>query len=280
MSARTVWRQGTNLTPVTGEAVEETIPTIPAATIVLMHDGKHGLEVLLLRRNQNARFAPGAYVFPGGRVDPVDGEVAILDRVGGLTTKTAALRLKLTGSQPPAIAYYVAALREAFEESGILVALRADGSIPPTAAENKSVRTLREDLMAGRIHFKDVLVEMDCRLSGNALQYVAHWITPVSWPVRFDTHFFAAQLPNKREYLVDRREMTEGLWITPDNAIRRHEAGSLPMILPTITTLERLTTYERTEEALAALAKEQVRPVLPVTDTTPADLQRQHAMPS
>ena len=74
--------------------------------------------------------------------------------------------------------------------------------------------------------------------------------------------------------------MTEGLWITPDNAIRRHEAGSLPMILPTITMLERLTTYERTEEALAALAKEQVRPVLPVTDTTPADLRRQHAMPS
>lgn len=241
---------------------------IPAATIILMHDGECGLEVLLLRRNQNAGFAPGAYVFPGGRVDPVDSEVAILDRMEGLTAKRAALQLKLTGSQPPAIAYYVAAVREAFEESGILLAVRTDGSVPPTAAENEKVRTLRENLMAGRIHFKDVLVEMDCRLTGNAMQYVAHWITPVSWPVRFDTRFFAAQLPSKRECAVDRREMTKGLWITPDNAVGLHETGSLPMILPTITMLKRLTAFDGTKDALAALAKEQVHPILPVSDIT------------
>ena len=252
--------------------MEEAISVIPAATIMLMCDGEHGLEVLLLRRNQKAGFAPGAYVFPGGRVDPVDSEITILDRIDGLTSKEAALRLELTDGQPSGIAYYVAAVREAFEETGILIAVSADGSAPPTTAENREVRALRTALMGRVISFKDILVKLDCRLDGSAMQYVAHWITPVTWPVRFDTRFFAAQLTSKRECTVDTREITEGLWITPNNAISRHEAGNLPMLLPTITMLERLSTYEQTEEALGALAKEQVRPILPVADTIPTDI--------
>ena len=124
--------------------MEEAISVIPAATIMLMCDGENGLEVLLLRRNQKAGFAPGAYVFPGGRVDAADSEIAILDRIDSLTSKEAALRLELTDGQPSGIAYYVAAVRETFEETGILIAVSTDGSAPPTTAENQGVRALRK----------------------------------------------------------------------------------------------------------------------------------------
>ena len=121
--------------------MEEAISVIPAATIMLMCDGENGLEVLLLRRNQKAGFAPGAYVFPGGRVDAADSEIAILDRIDSLTSKEAALRLELTDGQPSGIAYYVAAVRETFEETGILIAVSTDGSAPPTTAEPRGART-------------------------------------------------------------------------------------------------------------------------------------------
>ena len=102
--------------------------TRPAATIVLLRDGERALEVLLLRRSRSAGFVPGAYVFPGGRVDRSDADEELTTRVDGLTAESAALRLSLEDDPTTALAYYLAAIREAFEETGILVGRRADGS--------------------------------------------------------------------------------------------------------------------------------------------------------
>jgi 8-oxo-dGTP pyrophosphatase MutT (NUDIX family) len=244
----------------------------PAATIVLMRDGAHGLEVLLLRRVRTAGFVPGAYVFPGGRVDRADAEEHIVGHLDGLDAETADARLELPGGDPPALAYYLAALREAFEETGILVGRHRDGSGPPTAAESESIDTVRDDLMEDRIGFADALDRMGCRLDGAAVEYLAHWITPEPEPRRYDTRFFAARVRDGAQAIVDAREMTDAVWLTPAAALRRNEEGTLPMVFPTIHTLRDLEGFDDVDAVLAALRRRRIPTILPRLVTTPTGI--------
>jgi 8-oxo-dGTP pyrophosphatase MutT (NUDIX family) len=228
-----------------------------------MRDASAGLEVLLLRRNSRAGFVPETYVFPGGRVDASDAREATLARVDGPSVSAAADRLSLHDADPPAIAYYLAAIREAFEETGILVGSLADGSTPPCAAEDTAVDRIRDDLMEDRIDFAEALRRMDARGAGGALAYFAHWITPRREPRRFDTRFFAAGVDARCTPMADPREMTEALWITPTLALERWVRGDLPMIRPTVWTLEELTAYSATREAIEALSIVTVVTILP-----------------
>jgi recombination protein RecT len=235
----------------------------PAATVVLLRDSADEMEVLLLRRIRTAGFVPGAYVFPGGRVDGADAMNAVVDRVDGLSADEAERRLDLPGAQPPALAYYLAAVREAFEETGILVGCAADGGVPATAAEDEAVDALRNDLMEDRLSFDGVLDRLGCRVDGAAMEYIAHWITPEAEPRRYDTRFFAAKARHGASALVDPREMTDAVWLTPREALRRHAAGNLPMVFPTIKTLQQLSSYHRADEALAALGRSRVPTIMP-----------------
>jgi 8-oxo-dGTP pyrophosphatase MutT (NUDIX family) len=242
----------------------------PAATVVLMRDGQDGPEILLLRRSSRSRFVPGAYVFPGGRVDASDATPDIMDHLDGLDEAQASRRLDLTDGDPPALAYYLAAMREAFEETGILLGKRAsDGGPAPTAAEVEDFDVLRNDLMEERRGFAAVLEEMDVRLDGGAMEYLAHWITPEPEPRRYDTRFFAARVPRQSEAIIDRREMTDALWITPSAALRQHSQGDLPMIFPTMKTLEQLTRYSSVEGALKEIGSMEVPTILPRLVITP-----------
>lgn len=241
----------------------------PAATIVLLRDGSDGMEVLLLKRNRSAGFVPGAYVFPGGRVDGSDATPELLERVDGVTTADAAGRLDLHDGSPPAIAYYLAALREAFEETGILVGMDSDGGAPPTAAESAEVDAIRDDLMEDRIGFANALDGLGCRLDGASVEYFAHWITPLPEPRRYDTRFFAARVRKGASAIVDPREMTDAIWITPAAALERNDDGTLPMVFPTIKTLEQLDTYASAEEALKELGSHSVRTIMPTLVVTP-----------
>jgi len=241
----------------------------PAATIVLLRDGPEGLEVLLMRRNRDAGFVPGAYVFPGGRVDAVDAEPGLVARLEGLAPAEAAARLGLEDAVPPAIAYYLAAVREAFEETGILVARRADGAPVPPAASDPAVDRVRDDLMEDRISFAEALARLDGRIEGASLAYLAHWITPVAEPRRYDTRFFAAGVPSGAEPVVDPREMSDGIWLTPAAALRRYRDGTLPMVFPTIRTLEALTDDRDTAAALRRIGAGRVRTILPNLVITP-----------
>lgn len=230
---------------------------------MLLRDAAPGLEVLLMRRNSTAGFVPETYVFPGGRVDTTDAHSDALELLDGLTPDAAEDRLDLQGAEPPAVAYYVAALREAFEETGILLGSRSDGSAPLTAADDPEVNRIRDDLMEDRIRFADALVRMQCRASGACLTYFAHWITPRRQPRRFDTRFFAAHVTGPSTPLADDREMTEARWISPAVALEEHAQERLPMILPTVTTLERLGDFRRATDALDALSRESVVTILP-----------------
>lgn len=241
----------------------------PAATIALLRDGPEGMEVLLVRRARHAGFVPGAWVFPGGRVDGSDASPAAVDLLADLTPEAAADRLALRDADPPAIAYYLAALREAFEETGILVGERPDGSAPPTAAEDEGVDEVREELMQDRIGLAEVLQRLDCRIDGDAVEYIAHWITPEPEPRRYDTRFFAAKVPAAATALVDPREMTDARWLTPGRTLDRLDAGLLPMVFPTIKTIEQLSAYDSADAALDGIGRLDVRTILPTLVVTP-----------
>lgn len=233
-----------------GEAKDAPAEPRPAATAVLLRDGgtrgAPRVEVLLVRRSRSAGFVPGAYVFPGGRVDPADGAPEALDRLAGTTPAELARRLGLEeGGTPSAAAYLVAAFRETFEETGLLPGTPADAE-PPDA-------TLRDQLLRDEIPFHEVLARMDATLDAGEAAYIAHWVTPEAEPRRYDTRFFALRVEAGPPVRMHAGEIVAALWTTPAEALVRHEDGDLPMVFPTVHTLEGLDGFRDTSEALAHL---------------------------
>ncbi len=230
----------------------EPVDPRPAATIVLLRDGAHGLEVLLTRRDRSTGFVPGAFVFPGGRVDEEDADPRLLEYADGLEENV----------EPPA-AYWMAAVREAFEEAGVLLARDEAGRPVPDAGHDATVAGWREMLLTEAVTLRELLESHRLRLAFDEVVYCAHWITPVVEPRRYDTRFFLARLPNDCDVCVDEREMTEALWLTPDEALARFRAGRLPMVFPTAATLESLAQFASVAEALSAFRGWPVEPILP-----------------
>lgn len=230
----------------------------PAATVVLMREGADRPEVLLMRRHRSSRFVPGAWVFPGGRVDPADSGPPLYERVHGLDAR----------SEPPA-PFWVAALRELFEETGVLAARYGDGTWVADAVTDRRVAAMRRGLMESTATLLDVLDELDLVLETGGMVHIAQWITPVVEPRRYDTHFFAAALPEGRTAQPDLREMTEAVWHAPAAALDRFHRGDLPMVFPTVKTLESLTSYRSVNDALRALRQVQVPRILPRLVRTP-----------
>lgn len=251
----------------------EPAPARPAATVVLLRDQGAGPEVLLLRRTRSSGFVPGAYVFPGGRVDPADAAEPLLAHLDGLTAGQAAERLGLPhppgSGRPDPLAYYLAAVREAFEETGILIGHGPGGAALPTAHAHPQVESLRSKLLDDQVDFAEVLATLQARLAGDRVVYLAHWITPIQEPRRYDTRFFLAEVPAGSESVIDPREMTDALWLRPLDALDLNRRGRLPMVFPTIHTLERLEPYRSAAEAMRSVAERAVPAILPRLVRTP-----------
>lgn len=230
----------------------------PAATTVLLRDGEPGLEALLMRRHRGSGFVPGAWVFPGGRVDAADSGPALYERIDGLPS-----------DPEPDSAFWTAALRELFEETGVLLARDAGGEWAPDAVSDRRLDRLRHSLLADEASLLDVLEELDLTLVANGVVHIAHWVTPVVEPRRYDTHFFAVALPPGRTIRADPREMTEAEWFVPTAALARFEAGTLPMVFPTVRTLEALRDFDSVEHALGSLRDRPVPRILPRLVRTP-----------
>jgi 8-oxo-dGTP pyrophosphatase MutT (NUDIX family) len=224
----------------------------PAATVVLMRDGRDGPEVLLMRRHRSSGFVPGAWVFPGGRVDEADADTGLADRVPGLSDDV----------HPPA-AFWIAALRELFEETGVILARDRDGRWAADASSDPSTERHRAALMDDDARILDVLDALDLTGDVEPLVHMAHWVTPVVEARRYDTHFFAAALPDGRVAAADPREMTEAAWLRPSDALDRFERGELPMVFPTVKTLERLAGHPSTAAALDAFRGGTIERILP-----------------
>jgi len=248
------------------------VPAVPraAATVVLARQGASSMEILLMRRNRSSGFVPGAWVFPGGRVDTPDTASELTARTDGLTPEHATTRLGLDPRhEPGGLAYYLASVREAFEETGLLIARDAAGQPPPTAAADSSVDQLRSRVLDDEVLFAEALDAMGCRVAGDAIEYIAHWITPLVEPRRYDTRFFLAEVPSNSEAVVDPREMSAAQWLSPQAALERHTSGDLPMVFPTIHTLEQLLDFSSAGDAIQAFSRVSIPSILPRLVKTP-----------
>ena len=213
----------------------EPAPTRPAATVLLLRDGAHGLEVLMTRRSLTASFAPGAYVFPGGGIDAADAQ--------------AHMQATRRPSQSDAhLTQAIAAIRESFEELGVLLARHTDDGTPATGAD-----------VAALDRHQPLLPQCAARgltLAAAEVYVLAHWITDRDLPRRFDVPFLAARMPEGQTPVADEAEQFEPVWVRPADALTRHEAGQFFIIYPTIRTLQRLTVHPTVDAVLAACAGE------------------------
>lgn len=251
---------GASFKPPNGTANTEdfdpnSVPVRPAATVMLVRDGDSGLEVFMLRRTLNAAFAGGMYVFPGGRVDDADHGADLEPICDGLDDGPASDILQISRG---GLAYWVAAIRECFEEAGVLLARR--GSEPDairfdTDAVVAQFEEHRARLNAGEVSFMEICVAEDLQLITDAIHYVSHWITPVGEVRRFDTRFFLARAPQAQVPLHDNSETIASLWVRPEDALERFRAGELAMIPPTIRNLEFLLPHATADEALSGAAE-------------------------
>jgi recombination protein RecT len=197
------------------------VATRPAATLMLLRDGANGIEVLMTRRSPTASFAPGVYVFPGGALDPEDAAIAI-------NQQQCTWRAEQSERERHSA---VAAIREAFEELGILL-----GSDP---------RRFKRDLpLAAQ------LAEQNEKFCANQLFCFSHWVTDRDLPKRFDVLFFAARMPQGQEAIADEGEQFEPTWVSPAAALAEYEAKRFKIIFPTIRTLRQLCKFANVQAVL------------------------------
>jgi 8-oxo-dGTP pyrophosphatase MutT (NUDIX family) len=239
----------------------EVVP-LPAATVTLVRDAPRGLEVLMLQRSLNLAFMPGVHVFPGGALDATDNAPALHALCVGLDDATAS---RVLGLERGGLAYWIAAIREAFEEAGILLAYDARGeivSLNGRAAER--FRAHRQALDKGHIGFMEFVLGEGLRLAVDRLRYFGHWITPVGSARRYDTRFFIAVAPEGQEVRHDNREAIAHAWVRPREALELCAREAINMRLPTIRTLERFAACATTGELLSEIASSrEVRAQLP-----------------
>ncbi len=213
-------------------AWREPAATRPAATVLLLRDTDNGLEVLMTRRSMTASFVPGAYVFPGGGVDALD-------------AASHAQATRRPGQSDLHLTQAIAAIRESFEELGVLLARRADGA----HADQHDIDQLKRT---------DPFIQQ-CQTQGLTLVadevfVLAHWITDRNLPRRFDVPFLVARMPEGQTPVADETEQFEPVWVRPADALARHTAGQFFIIYPTIRTLEHLLAYADVAAVLRACA--------------------------
>ena len=215
---------------------EATIPAKPAATVMLLRDTDDGIEVFMLRRTTAAAFAGGMYVFPGGKVDPADGD-------GDL-------------------GYVIAAIRECYEEAGILLATDDNGAM---VNDGHPALAHRQAVYDGDVDLRALCEQHQLRLAIEDLVWVSHWITPIEEsPRRFDTRFFMSVAPPAQTSKHDDNETIASAWVRPSDALLRHAEGELVMMPPTIKNLEFVGAHTASASAMeSARQLGQPTPILP-----------------
>lgn len=225
------------------------VQAVDAATVMMISRRDDGqLEVLMQRRNINLEFVGGAYVFPGGKVDDADRLVGWESLGDGLDDARASTILSVPSG---GLSLYVAALRESFEEAGVLLA--DPGRETPYGRE--ALEEFRGRLLRNEVEFFDLIASMKVRLAFSRLHYFAHWITPEGSPRRYDTRFFLAEVPRDAVGIPQEREATESIWIRPEEALARYRAQEFDLILPTIKNLEALTHFRSYDDAIDSVRR-------------------------
>lgn len=222
------------------QALPHLLTPRPAATVALLRDGASGMEVLLLQRTLAAVFLPGFYVFPGGAVDKHDHDLRLAEFVKGQDESTLNRQLGIASG---GLAFLLAAVRECFEESGMLLTCEALSHAHP-------VMQSRALMARGELSLLDVCRQHRLTLDLGQIAYLDHWITPPGPPRRFDTRFFVAKAPMGQIALHDQHETIDSVWRTPGEAMEAFYQGRQPLIMPTLAVLQKLMPFTTADAAI------------------------------
>lgn len=234
----------------------------PAATLVLLRDRSAGpFDVLLIRRHGASKFAAGDFVFPGGKIEADDNPDDAAAWCRDPDPAEAARVLGLAEGPRAALGYWIGAIRETFEEAGVLLAYGPDGR--PARVADPRFGGYRRACHADNRAFWDMIRAERFTLATDGLVYFAHWITPEVNPLRFDTRFFAAEMPAAQEADADEREITEIRWLPVREAFDANARGELPLRPPTMKNLALFDGAKTAAEALARLRDRRVQTIMP-----------------
>lgn len=212
----------------------------------------------MVRRHVRSEFAADVFVFPGGKVDEADYDPELARYVVGHPAPENELE-----GRTEWLALRLAAIRELFEEAGVLLAYHGDDRIISLAGQAERFEAYRNQLHAGAISLLDLARHEDLCYAADRLHPFSRWITPLTSPRRYDSRFFVAEMPHGQEPLHDARETTASRWIAPAEALARYRRGEFPLVFATEKHLERLATYPSIEQMLAETAAADLTPVLP-----------------
>ena len=220
----------------------------PAATVILARDTDHGIEVFMMQRTTEVVFAKGMHVFPGGAIDPTDHHAEIASLCVGLSDDQAS---QMLGIERGGLAYWIAAIRECFEEAGLMLGYRhEDELVRLDGPEAVRLAELRTALSENKLTFVDVLKAEQFRVATDKIAYYSHWITQAGRPKRYDTRFFVAQAPAAQTAKQDDYETVGHRWVRPAEAIEKSRLGEIDLMFPTIKTLESLSRFATVQELL------------------------------
>jgi 8-oxo-dGTP pyrophosphatase MutT (NUDIX family) len=229
---------------------------LPSSTLILLREGWGApFEVLMVKRHGSVTF-PGVHAFPGGVLEAGDAAAPGASAPAEQTWATDAV----ADRPPEALRYWIAALRETFEEVGILLAYRAgrllEGPLP------RDVLARRDELHAGRT-FAEVLHDLGAVPASDRLHSFARWVTPTANPRRFDTRFLVTRVPPGQEPVVDGTETEASVWLTPAAALAAYDAETIELIPPTVRTLDDLARFPDVEAVLASARRRAICPACP-----------------
>jgi 8-oxo-dGTP pyrophosphatase MutT (NUDIX family) len=224
-----------------------------AATVILLRPAEgRGFEVFLTRRPDGMPFLGGMYCYPGGTVTKDDFAARMIERSTGLTAKQARKILGAHYRPVEAMGFWIAGIREVFEEVGVLLATERSGA-PLTLDANRSVQLAKKHaaLLKKSLTFAELLESEQLSCDLGSLAHFSYWQTPSQVAMRFETRFFIAALPQGQTPLPTSYEVAHSLWLTPDRAMQTFSRGELPMIFPTFAALRTLADFDTFESVLS-----------------------------
>ncbi len=234
----------------------------------------------MVRRSEGSHFVPNAYVFPGGTVNDDDASYAAFSRTNGIDEASLREQFRAeplppgTHSHSPSLieaaALCIAAVRELFEETGVLLA--SDGAGRPVSTEAMlaaGAAAARDALRRGNLSFADFLAKANLFADASALALFSHWITPPALPRRYNAHFFVALARGGQAAAADAVETHDGEWVAPQRALERYERGTFRLVYPTIKHLQRLARFDSTDALMRFARTKTIYTVMPDDSAAP-----------
>lgn len=232
-----------------------------SSAVMLLRDSASGPEVFMVRRVIQSDFMPDVYVFPGGSVQPDD---LAAEQTPGICRDAQPGKVDPAGRTALGVGVRAAAIRELFEEAGVLLADQGERTLAINEGNMARFAAYRQAFNERRGSLVEMAKSERLELTTDRLNYFAHWITPEGMPKRFDTHFFITTAPEEQEAAHDQLETSEGLWIAPAEALARAERNEFPIVFATIHQLHDLAAFQSVAEALRASATTPVKTHAPV----------------